>query len=229
MTDTTVVIFHNIATDFAGRNLGMVEGYDVGHPLVPVFRCAASDLTESTDSNLICEAAFHVFNVGDDPAMGQVSTAGVTYRRWKNRSLSVGDVVQIGDEFFSCQRQGWKVIPMPKWIVRSASAYGSVAMAERYGLDTPAGFNDNRNDPEVALRITVWSMTVEPADGEGDAIQTFVAAEKSRHYATLRELYATKSALSDDQLIEYLSDRDIYVHFAEHTVEVDTPAGFDNR
>jgi hypothetical protein len=111
-----VTIYHNIATkpgDAATRPLGMLDGYSPGHPLVPVFRYQ-SDLTLPA----LLEAAFEMFNVGD-------TDTARAYRAPGNRSLSVGDVVQAGDSWYSCERSGWKSIPAPAYVAGAAHAYGS--------------------------------------------------------------------------------------------------------
>ncbi|WP_067819908.1 hypothetical protein [Actinomadura kijaniata] len=68
-----------------------------------------------------CEDMFIVLNVGHDPEHGEVDPRAVGYRRAGHRSLSVGDVVAVGDQFFQCESTGWNPIPPPPAAITPAA------------------------------------------------------------------------------------------------------------
>jgi hypothetical protein len=114
-----VTIYHNIATTPGDtRPVGMLDGYSSNHPLVPVFTYQ-SDLIMPA----LLEAAFEMFNVG-------TTDTARAYRKAGNRSLSVGDVVQAGDSWFSCERSGWRHIYPPAYVAGTAHTYGSHSCLE---------------------------------------------------------------------------------------------------
>jgi hypothetical protein len=131
-TMTTVTIYHNIATDEVGRCIAMLDGYEPGHPLVPVHQY--KEAIHRTDDRIL-EAAFYTFNEG-------TGEHAERYRNRLNRSLSVGDVVRIDDgtgephstpyadwkRYYSCESTGWKRIDAPRWFARKASMRGTTAM-----------------------------------------------------------------------------------------------------
>lgn len=108
--DTTraveVRIYHNVAEDSDGRRTGWF-GYKNEDPIVHV----ATWWTTTVDNdNAVLSKAFEIFNVGDDPEFGPVNPVALVYRERKNRSLSVGDVVQVEGSFYACESVGWKRI-----------------------------------------------------------------------------------------------------------------------
>lgn len=92
-----------------------VFGYEQAGPatVTRVFEYS----TEHTDPIAAAEEAFRLFNVGDDPDFGTPDPRAIAYRRPRNRSLSVGDVVMLrtGDSevFLACESIGWVVISEP--------------------------------------------------------------------------------------------------------------------
>lgn len=110
---TTVTIYHNIATDEVGRPLGMLDGYTAGQPLVPVARYTAEG-----EPYTLLSAAFDTFNVGETGIAANYRSAG-------NRSLSVGDVVQVEDAWYACASYGWDVIDAPQWLAIGATTHGT--------------------------------------------------------------------------------------------------------
>jgi hypothetical protein len=138
---TTVTVFHNVATDYAGRPLGMLDGYAPGHPLVPVAQWPAADGVSVAQA---AGLAFDVLNVGDDPEFRPdgPDARAVEYRARANRSMSVGDVVRIqnaaGDVWLACASFGWDTVQAPAWIARNASAYGTTPLPDGARLDEPS-------------------------------------------------------------------------------------------
>lgn len=63
----------------------------------------------------VAEQAFFLFNVGDDPDFtnGQPDPRAVAYRKAGHRSLSVGDMVLVGETAVACGRFGWDIVALP--------------------------------------------------------------------------------------------------------------------
>ncbi len=119
----TVTIWHNTEAE-DGRYVGMLDGYQVHHILTAVYRWETDVDTRSED---FLPDVFRLFNVGHDPDFGRPDIRAVEYRRNKNRSLSVGDVVQVGDQWFGLDKGGWfdlQASPAPKYL-EGSTCYGS--------------------------------------------------------------------------------------------------------
>jgi hypothetical protein len=87
--------FVNVESDEYGRNVGF-SGYHQSHAL----QLAYSGEVESIDTAAL-ERLFEQFNI-DHPA------------DYRNRSMSVGDVVVFDStRAWSCEKWGWKAIPLP--------------------------------------------------------------------------------------------------------------------
>lgn len=78
----------------------------------PVYFAVQYDMPDEQSDGAICEDAFTRFNIGEpstDPVVAVYRNEG------RNRSLSVGDVVEIhrsGDDpkFLTCASVGWEVV-----------------------------------------------------------------------------------------------------------------------
>lgn len=119
----TVTIWHNVSRDGLDRPLGMILGYQPEHEFTPVARYVDdTPFHEEGDARVLAGEAFQTFNIGDDPDHNtgiepeRVALA-VAYRANKNRSLSVGDVVQVGGIWLACARFGWERIDSPANLV----------------------------------------------------------------------------------------------------------------
>lgn len=108
-----VTILHNVTEDGLGRPVGLIDGYREEHQMRTVFAYASNH----TDPAAAAAEAFHLFNVGDDPAFGTPSDIAVAYRARGLRSLSVGDVVVAGDVPLACASFGWNVVAHPAALV----------------------------------------------------------------------------------------------------------------
>ncbi|MCP2341144.1 hypothetical protein [Actinomadura rupiterrae] len=105
----TVRVFHNTATDADGHALGF-DGYRPEHPVVEVWQ-----LPVPTAPPLdICERVYQLLNIGDDPDFGDPDLRAVGYRRRRNRSLSVGDCLAVGDRFYAVAPTGFTAIGPPQ-------------------------------------------------------------------------------------------------------------------
>lgn len=110
-----LTIFHNEATDEAGRHTAWLEGYQAGDPMREVF-AYESDHTEPFAA---LEHAWWLFNVGDDPDFADPPhPIAVEYRQRALRSLCLGDAVTVsgaardqGDMTYVCQSTGWELVP----------------------------------------------------------------------------------------------------------------------
>lgn len=109
-------VFHNETTDPEGRHLGWVRGYLPGDTMVEVFSYGHwgpnADKDDPYFPELITAAlseAFEAFNILDDPyyADHPAHEEAVAYRRTAGRSLSVGDMVVLGERTYVVQRFGW--------------------------------------------------------------------------------------------------------------------------
>lgn len=105
-----VNVYHNVTVDPVGRPLGMLDGYREGHRLVLVTQF---EMDGGAVDNSTLEEVFRLLNVGDDPEFGTPDPRAVAYRAAGNRSLSVGDVVQVDGEWFAVDRFGWTPIKKP--------------------------------------------------------------------------------------------------------------------
>ncbi len=106
MTTITVTIWHNVARDQHDRPTGMLEGYHPGDPAVRVFTYQA-DLAGRAPEE-IAEEAFAICNGHPRDARG-ADLARRYYER-ELRSLSVGDVVVVGEVPLAVGRAGWSPV-----------------------------------------------------------------------------------------------------------------------
>jgi hypothetical protein len=123
-----VTIWHNIATDLKGRYIAVLDGYQPGHPLVPVARYPLTVPPAGRSPLDVAEDAYRLFNIGDNPTYGPPDPRAITYRQRRNRSLSVGDAVQIDDLWLTCASAGFTPIPAPSWIARHATTFGTTPL-----------------------------------------------------------------------------------------------------
>lgn len=103
-----VRIYHNTAEDAFGRSTATVDGYRAGDELVEVFSYEIPGRV-AADPVGIAERAYFLFNVGEDPDFGPPQQLAIDYRALELRSLSVGDVVGMGEAFYACGRSGWEL------------------------------------------------------------------------------------------------------------------------
>jgi hypothetical protein len=108
-------VYHNVARDPAGRPLGMLDGYAPDHPVALVAELHLPTTgVAPMDAASTLATVFRLFNVGDDPEFGTPDPHAIEYRSRGNRSLSVGDVVAVGDRHFACARISWDPIDPPR-------------------------------------------------------------------------------------------------------------------
>lgn len=109
-----VRILHNVAKDELGRSLGWMDGWHADHAMVEVFAYDSYVCPDVEAAYREAELAFRLFNVGDDPTFGEPSPIALEYRALRLRSLSVGDVVVVGDlAALACASMGWERINLP--------------------------------------------------------------------------------------------------------------------
>jgi hypothetical protein len=102
----TITIFHNVARDGEGRPTGMLDGYQPGDPVVRVFTYQADPAGRSAEA--IAEEAFAICNGHPgDPDGEELSRR---YYARQLRSLSVGDVVAVGEAGLAVGRVGWTLV-----------------------------------------------------------------------------------------------------------------------
>lgn len=138
----SIKAYHNVAQDESGRPLGMLDGYAPGHPVVLVFQAIAP---EGVGDLAACENVFRLLNVGEDPEFGEPDPAAIAYRARGNRSLSVGDLVSVGDRFYQCGRFGWTQLDADPVVVDQQD-YGTTPLRAivRADQNGPSALNEVR-------------------------------------------------------------------------------------
>jgi hypothetical protein len=91
-----IQVFHNVDHD-------SFFGYQPHHPLVRVFR--GEHQTGETDPAAVAEELFEAFNIG-----GRFPQLAEAYRARQLRSLSVGDVVAVGEVPLAVASAGFKPV-----------------------------------------------------------------------------------------------------------------------
>jgi hypothetical protein len=103
MTEITISIWHNVARDPAGRHTAPLDGFTPGDPMVRVFTYQAPADTRLPEA--IAEDAFALANGHPrDPASAELSRR---YYERRLRSLSVADLVVVGEAALIVERAGW--------------------------------------------------------------------------------------------------------------------------
>lgn len=125
----TVKIYHNVTVGPSGRPVGMLDGYLPGASLTHVATFT-TPLPAGDEHNVmaICNEAFHLLNVGDDPSLGTPDERAVAYRAARNRSLSVGDVVAVGEVFVAVAAYGWKPVDIRPAQIVEYGTYGTTPL-----------------------------------------------------------------------------------------------------
>jgi hypothetical protein len=122
-----VIVWHNIATDYPGRHIAMMDGYQVGHPLVPVARFTPP---AAWDTRRTLDEVYGQLNA-DTPG----TDWGREYRAERNRSLSVGDVIQVAGQWHAVGRGfGFDQVDPPLYIVRHATLHGTTSLPSKIQL-----------------------------------------------------------------------------------------------
>jgi hypothetical protein len=101
----TITIWHNVALDGQGRHTGMLNGYQPGDPVVRVFTYQAAPAGTPEE---IAEEAFGICN--DHPRDVHGEDLARRYYECELRSLSVGDVVAVGEAGLAVGRTGWTLV-----------------------------------------------------------------------------------------------------------------------
>ncbi len=91
--------------------LASFGGYKAGQPLVPVFTVDWNG--GAAGPHVLAEMMFSIGNAPAEYLTGSSQTVAAAYRERKLRSLSVGDVVQIGEVFMACQSVGFTEVEQP--------------------------------------------------------------------------------------------------------------------
>lgn len=106
MTEITVSIWHNVARDPAGRHTAPLDGFTPGDPMVRVFTHQAP--ADGRLPEAIAEDAFAMANGHPrDPGSAELSRQ---YYERRLRSLSVGDIVSVGEVPLAVGRAGWTLV-----------------------------------------------------------------------------------------------------------------------
>jgi hypothetical protein len=138
-TQITVTIWHNVAFDGQGLHTAMLDGYQPGDPMVRVFAYQADPAGRPPEE--IADEAFDTFN--DHPRDAAGADLACAYYGRRLRSLSVGDIVAVGEVNLAVERAGWTPVTGPLAEVRT-SEHGT------HPLPGPAG----QGQPGQPGRIT---------------------------------------------------------------------------
>jgi hypothetical protein len=105
----TVSIWHNVTRAAARRPTGY-DGYRAGDEMVRVFACDIP--ADGRDLARTAEDAYAIGNAA--PGLtGPAAALAARYAQRRLRSVSVGDVVVIGDAALTVARAGWLPLPGP--------------------------------------------------------------------------------------------------------------------
>jgi hypothetical protein len=122
--ERVVIVWHNITTDYAGRHTAQMDGYQVGHPLVPVLRFLSPPSWDDSQTRRVLDWTYDQLNA-DFPTMD----FSREYRACRNRSLSVGDVIQVAGQWHAVGRGfDFDQVEPPLYIVRSATTHGTTPL-----------------------------------------------------------------------------------------------------
>jgi hypothetical protein len=101
----TVAVWHNVAIDGQGRHTGMLNGYQASDAVVRVFTYQTAPAGSPQE---IAEETFAICNGHPRDAAGEDLSR--RYYERGLRSLSVGDVVAVGEAGLAVGRAGWTPI-----------------------------------------------------------------------------------------------------------------------
>jgi hypothetical protein len=106
-----VTVYHNVARGPDERHINF-DGYQPGQPLVPVFAYDVELLDGGMpELLLIAETAFEAFNADPGLLPARTRDLATRYRARSLRSLSVGDVLRLGDTALACDPVGFRQVP----------------------------------------------------------------------------------------------------------------------
>jgi len=154
----TVTIWHNVAYDAQGRHIAMLDGYQPGDPMVRVFTYQADPAGRTAEQ--IADEAFEAFN--DHPRDPDGADLACAYYGRRLRSMSVGDLVSVGEAPLVCERAGWA--PLRGGITEARiDEHGTRPLPLLDGLDAPR--NAKGDPPHLGRNDEIASPTLpgEPA------------------------------------------------------------------
>lgn len=187
-TPARVRVFHNNAVAEAA-----LFGYRPQHSVTEVFTFTALRWGATIEDDGICEQTFELLNVGDDPAFGEPDARALAYRRNRNRSLSVGDVIAVDARFYTCDSRGWTALPAEPAIEQRA-AHGTTPLCPELLDPAPqtAPSTSWRLLRRVAAVIVGWGLRAWPGRGRpadtGTTRLLFVAAAAEQLAAVAEDL-----------------------------------------
>ena len=99
-----VTIFHNVQPEHR------FQGYQAGDAIVRVFE---AEVPDGQDPHAVAEQMFEMGNAPEDYLSGDALDLAITYRGRRLRSLSVGDVVAVGETPLAVARCGYTLVSGP--------------------------------------------------------------------------------------------------------------------
>ncbi|KOV84793.1 hypothetical protein [Nocardia sp. NRRL S-836] len=113
-----VRVFHN-----NDASASLLNGYQPGSTVTEVYLY----IEDALDDHVLLDRAFDLFNIDPDPELGAPDERAVEYRSRGNRSLSVGDVVAVGDRFYAVDHTGWRRLG-DQPLIRQQASRGTVPL-----------------------------------------------------------------------------------------------------
>lgn len=111
MTFQPVTIWHNSYRDTDRIHVPMIDGFDPEHnAMTPVFTYADTGNSGENAAIQIAADAYMAFNAPEEDLRAGMRQRAERYRALRLRSLSVGDVVQVGRRYLAVERTGWRVL-----------------------------------------------------------------------------------------------------------------------
>lgn len=151
-----VTIWHNVHRDHAGVPVGFF-GYETGHAMSPVFVYVAKHSGPAD--------AFRMFNAPEDYLTPEELTITRRYRANRLRSLSVGDIVQAGQQFWVCESVGWTKLGTNVPLNVQPSPYESEQWSGTAGAELPRARRDYAR--------AAYSAALERTGNEETAVRVF--------------------------------------------------------
>jgi hypothetical protein len=152
-----VTIWHNVEVR-DGRPMGF-GGYETGHAMSPVFVYVAEQAEH------IPEGAFRMFNAPEEYLTGEELAITRQYRANRLRSLSVGDIVQAGPEFWVCEPDGWAKLGTNVPLNVQPSPYAGKSWSGTARQELPRARHDYAR--------AVYADTLERTGSEAEAARAF--------------------------------------------------------
>jgi hypothetical protein len=108
MNYQAVTIWHNSYSSPDRAHVPMADGFEPGHnAMTPVLVYVRPGNSDQATARQLADQAFEAFNAPEDFLVSDLRELAAKYRGLHLRSLSVGDIVQVGQTYLACDHSGW--------------------------------------------------------------------------------------------------------------------------